>query len=224
MPAWICAPIIERFHGFAMASGTADRINALAKRIPTGPLYAIALLPAAWVFLLALQNRLGADPMRALEQELGLWGLRFMIATLAVTPLREWTGISLLRFRRVLGLTVFFHACLHLCVYVALDRQFAWAAIAGDLWKRPYILFGMTAFVLLAPLAATSTDNMIRRLGAAAWRSLHKLAYPAALLIVLHQLWLVKTWTAEPLAYAAIVVILLAARWRSLAPRRPARA
>lgn len=202
-----------------MAFAFADRANRFLKRIPTGPLYVVALLPAAWTFWLAVGNRLGADPMRALEQELGLWGLRFMIATLAVTPLRDWTGVSLLRFRRMLGLTVFFHAILHLSVYVALDRQFAWGAIAADLWKRPYILFGMSAFALLAPLAATSSDAMVRRLGAAAWRKLHRLAYGAAALIVLHYLWLVKTWTAEPLAYAAIMAVLLAARWRLLAPR-----
>jgi sulfoxide reductase heme-binding subunit YedZ len=202
-----------------MASAFADRANRILKRLPTGPLYFIALLPAAWTFWLAVENRLGADPMRALEQELGLWGLRFMIATLVVTPLRDLTGVSLLRFRRMLGLTVFFHAILHLTVYVALDRQFAWGVIAADLWKRPYILFGMSAFALLAPLAATSSDAMVRRLGALVWRKLHRLAYGAAALIVLHYLWLVKTWTAEPLAYAAIMAVLLAARWRLLAPR-----
>ena len=138
-----------------------------------------------------------------------------------VTPLRRLSGISLIRFRRMLGLTAFYYALAHLAVYLLLDRQLNWAEIGGDLYKRPYIMFGMAAFVLIVPLAATSNGYSLRRLGAAAWQKLHRLAYPAAILMVLHYLWLVKSWTLEPLAYAAITLAVLATR---LVPRKPGRA
>ena len=140
-----------------------------------------------------------------------------MIVALVVTPLRDWTGISLVRFRRMLGLTAFWYALMHLGVWLALDRQFAWSAITADLLKRPYIIVGMLSFLALLPMAITSTDGMIRRMGAASWKKLHRLAYPAGLLMALHYLWLVKSWTAEPLTYAAIMVMLLAMR---LLPRQ----
>lgn len=197
-----------------------DRLNGWLKRVPVLPLYFIALLPAAWQFWQAFAGQLGADPMKSLEHGLGLWSLRFMIATLAVTPLMRWTDVRLLRFRRMLGLTVFYYALLHLSVYVALDQQFGWKFIFADLVKRPYIMFGMAALVILVPLAATSTDGAVRRLGAALWRNLHRLVYPAAALMVLHYLWLVKTWTAGPLTYAAIMTLLLAMR---LVPKRSSR-
>jgi len=189
-----------------------DRVNDALKRVPVLPLYFVALVPAVWTFYQALTGQLGADPMRALEQGLGLWALRFMLAVLAVTPLMRWTKLRLLRFRRMLGLTVFYYAIIHLSVYLALDQQFYWGAILRDLIKRPYIIFGMTAFVMLVPMAATSTDGMVRRLGTLAWRNLHRLAYPAGILMVLHYLWLVKSWTTGPLTYAAIMAILLGLR------------
>lgn len=195
---------------------TLDRLNDTLKRVPVLPLYFVALAPAVWTFWQALTGQLGADPMRALEQGLGLWALRFMLATLAVTPLMRWPGIRLLRFRRMLGLTVFWYALLHLAVYIALDRQFYWGAILGDILKRPYIIFGMTALVALLPMAITSNNASVKRLGALAWRNLHRLAYPAGVLMVLHYLWLVKSWTAEPLAYAALMAVLLGMR---LVPR-----
>ena len=198
-----------------------EHANRWLKRLPVLPLYFLALLPGLWLLWRGINGQLGADPMRALEHGLGLWALKFMIAALAVTPLRRLSGISLIRFRRMLGLTAFYYALAHLAVYLLLDRQLNWAEIGGDLYKRPYIMFGMAAFVLIVPLAATSNGYSLRRLGAAAWQKLHRLAYPAAILMVLHYLWLVKSWTLEPLAYAAITLAVLATR---LVPRKPGRA
>ncbi len=147
---------------------------------------------------------------------------KFMIASLLVTPLRERTGINLLRFRRMIGLTAFFYAMLHFGVWLVFDRQLQWAAIGADLVKRPYIIVGMIALVLLVPLALTSNNTMVARLGAMRWRWLHMLAYPAAAAIALHYLWLVKSWTAQPLAYAAITALLLS--YRLLPKPRPQRA
>jgi methionine sulfoxide reductase heme-binding subunit len=190
----------------------ADRANQWLKRVPVLPLYFIALLPGAWLLYRGFAGLLGADPMRELEHGLGLWALRFMMAALIVTPLRDYTGVSLVRFRRFAGLTAFYYVIFHFSTYLLLDRQLAWGEIGADLVKRPYIVFGMTAFLLLVPLAATSTDGAVRRLGALAWRKLHRFAYPAAILMVLHYLWLVKSWTFEPLAYAAAMVVILAIR------------
>jgi sulfoxide reductase heme-binding subunit YedZ len=196
----------------------ADRINAVLRRAPIGPLYAIAFAPAAIYFWLAVQNRLGADPVKALEHESGLLALQFLIAALAVTPLRDLARINLIRFRRFFGLMAFYYAALHLLVWLALDRQLDWPRIAEDLTKRPYIIVGMAAFLLLVPLALTSTDRAIRRLGPLAWRRLHRLAYPATALAAAHFVWLVKAWPPEPLLYAAVVAGLLA--YRALRRRR----
>jgi sulfoxide reductase heme-binding subunit YedZ len=198
----------------------AARLNGWLRRIPVGPLYAVLLLPAAWWIWRGVTGRLGADPVRALEQELGLFALQLLIAALCVTPLREITGVSLLRFRRCLGLSAFWYACLHLAAWLSLDRQFDWARILEDLTKRPYVILGMTAFVLLIPLAATSSNAAIRRLGPLRWRALHRLAYPATLFAAIHFIWLVKAWPLEPLAYGAGVLALLAWRLRGRMARR----
>jgi methionine sulfoxide reductase heme-binding subunit len=220
MPAWTSPNSIE--HGQMVLI---DKINAALKRVPTIPLYFIALFPAPWLLWQALSGMLGADPMRVLEHEFGIWALRFMLCALAVTPLRQLTGINLIRFRRWMGVTAFNFAILHLLVYLALDQQFYWSAILGDLYKRPYIIFGMSAFVLLIPLAATSMDAMIRRMGPMNWRKLHRLAYPALVLMVLHYLWLVKSWTTEPLIYAALAILVLGLRgWTAMRPNRPQQA
>jgi sulfoxide reductase heme-binding subunit YedZ len=190
----------------------ADRVNGALRRVPVGPLYVLAFAPAAAYFSLALQNRLGADPVKALEHESGLLALQFLIAALAVTPLRELARINLLRFRRFLGLMAFWYALMHLTVWAVLDRQLDWPRIGEDLVKRPYVILGMAAFLMLLPLAVTSTNRAIRRLGPAAWRRLHRLAYPATALAAIHFVWLVKAWPPEPLVYAAIVAALLAYR------------
>ncbi len=199
-----------------------DRVNQALKRVSVLPLYAVALVPGLLLFWQAFSGNLGADPLKGLERGLGEHALQFMLAALAVTPLRIWTGLSLIRFRRMLGLTVLYYAIAHFSVYLLLDQQLYWWQILSDLYKRPYIIFGMLAFLAILPLGLTSTDAAVRWLGAMKWKRLHKLAYPAIVLMVLHYLWLVKTWTAEPLTYAAIAMLLLGLRL--LPDNRPPRA
>lgn len=198
----------------------AERLNGLLRRVPVWPLYLVGLAPAGFYFWLAFANRLGADPLAALEHGLGIWALRFLIAALVVTPLRDITRVNLLRFRRWMGLTAFAYVTLHFAVWLALDRQLDWPRILADLTKRPFIIVGFLAFLMLIPLAATSWNGAVRRMGGAAWRRLHRLAYPATALGAIHFVWLVKAWPPEPLVYAAIVAALLL--WRALPGRRPA--
>lgn len=193
-------------------------------RVPLWLVYVVGFLPAAWTFHLALANQLGADPMRTLEQTLGIWALRFLIAALMVTPLRALLGINLIRYRRQLGLLAFYYALLHLLTYLVLDQQLDWAAILADILKRPYITVGMAAFVILVPLAVTSNNASIRRMGAAAWARLHRLVYVAAALAAAHFVLVVKSWPPEPLVYAGIVAALLAWRaWMAWGPKAPPR-
>lgn len=194
-------------------------------RVPLWLVYLVGFVPAVWTFYLGLTDQLGADPMRTLEQTLGLWALRFLIAALLVTPLRQPFGINLLRYRRQLGLLAFYYALLHLSTYLILDQQLDTAAIVADIVKRPYITIGMAAFALLVPLAITSNNASIRRLGAKAWARLHKLAYAATALAALHFVMVVKSWPPEPLVYAAIVAALLGYRaWKAWAAPIAARA
>ncbi len=179
---------------------------------PRWPLYVFGSVPGLWVFWLALNDRLGADPVKTLEHTLGLWALRFIIASLTVTPIRRFGGPNLMRFRRALGLLAFFYACSHLSAYLIFDQGLDAHAIFADIVKRPYITIGMFAFTILAPLAATSNATMIKRMGAAAWQRLHRWIYVAAIAVVVHFLMSVKSWPAEPLLYAAIVAALLLIR------------
>ena len=199
----------------------ADGVNRAMRRVPIGPLYVSAFAPAAWWLWLAVGNRLGADPVATLEHSLGLTALQFLVGALAVTPLRDVTGVSLLRFRRMLGLMAFWYAAMHVAVWVSLDRQFDWARITADLFKWPYIIAGMAAFLMLLPLAATSFDAAVRRMGPVAWRRLHRLAYAAGLLAAAHFIWLVKAWPPEPLIYGAVMVALVG--WRLLPRTRRTR-
>lgn len=183
----------------------------------------LALTPAA---ILAWQIReefltgagaLGADPVAEIEHRLGLWALRLLMITLAITPLRQLTGQTvLLRLRRMLGLYAFFYATLHLTAYLVLDLRGYWAQIFEEIAKRPYITVGFTAWLLLLPLAATSTQAAIRWLGPH-WAKLHRLVYVIAVLAVLHFWWLVKSDIREPALYAGILAVLLGWRlWKRL--------
>ena len=174
--------------------------------------YIVGFAPAVWWFWLGTTDRLGADPMRALEHALGLWALRFLIASLAITPLRQLTGVNLLRYRRALGLLAFYYALLHLTTYLVLDQGLNLDAIWADILKRLYITIGMVCFVVLLPLAVTSNNLAIRRLGGKAWQRLHRFVYLAAILAALHFLMSVKSWPIEPVIYALIVAILLGYR------------
>jgi methionine sulfoxide reductase heme-binding subunit len=198
-------------------------------------IYILGMVPAVWTFYLGLTDQLGADPQKTLERTLGLWALRFLIAALAITPLRRLGGPSLIRYRRAIGLLGFYYACLHLTVYLVLDQGLDLAAIWADILKRPYITVGMLAFTILVPLAVTSNNAMIRRLGSRAWQRLHKLVYVATGAAAIHFVMLVKSWwTPEPAIYATLVTALLLVRlwlyaWKRLRPRertlaRPARA
>ena len=193
-------------------------VAPLWKRVALGTdpvrraIYLVGLMPAVWTFYLGLNDQLGADPQNVLERTLGLWALRFLILTLAITPLRRLGGPSLIRYRRTLGLLAFYYALMHLSVYLVLDKDFELAAIWADIVKRPYITVGMLAFTILVPLAVTSNNASIRRLGGAAWARLHKLVYVAIAAAALHFIMLVKVWAVEPLIYAAIVATLLGYR------------
>lgn len=176
-------------------------------------IYVIGMVPAVWTFYLGLTDQLGADPQNTLERTLGLWALRFLIVALAITPLRRLGGPSLIRYRRAIGLLGFYYACLHLTVYLVLDQGLDLAAIWADILKRPYITVGMLAFTILVPLAVTSNNAMIRRLGSRSWQRLHKLVYIATAAAAIHFVMLVKSWwTPEPAIYATLVAALLLIR------------
>ena len=162
----------------------------------SGPdcVYVLGMIPASWTFYLGVIDQLGADPMKVLERSLGEWALRFLIAGLAITPLRRLTGISLLRYRRAIGLLAFFYACLHLTVYLVLDQDLDLAAIWGDIVKRPFITVGMAAFLILVPLAVTSNNAVIRRLRPGVWQKIHRWVYLAAALAAVHFVMVVKAW------------------------------
>lgn len=192
----------------------------LISRVLKPALFIVALVPLALLVWNALHDGLGANPVEAITFKTGDWGLRFLLITLCVTPLRRLTGWqALVRFRRMLGLFAFFYLCLHFLTYVALDAFFDLRYILEDITDRTYITLGFTSFVLLSSLAMTSTNAMIRRLGGQRWRRLHRLAYVAATGGVLHYLWLVKADTREPLIYLGILLLLFLARLPAVAER-----
>ncbi|MFO1112603.1 MAG: protein-methionine-sulfoxide reductase heme-binding subunit MsrQ [Rhodospirillales bacterium] len=197
---------------------SSDRlIRFIAKPI----VFFCCLLPLAWLAWAAATGGLGVNPIEAVNRFLGDWALRFLLISLAVSPLREITGIAaLIRFRRMLGLFAFTYVALHLSSWIGLDQFFSWPHIWKDIVKRPFITIGMAAFLLLTPLAATSTTRMIKRLGAKRWRRLHMLVYPAGALGCLHYFMMVKADIREPLIYAAILALLLG--WRAATRWRPA--
>ena len=191
-------------------------------QVPKILVYIVGFIPAVWLFYAGVTDQLGADPMRYLEQALGLWALRFLLGSLAITPLRQLLGINLLRYRRAIGLLAFYYAALHLITYLVLDQGLDLAAIWTDIVKRPYITIGMATFVILLPLALTSNNAAIRRMGGQAWARLHRLVYVAAIGAVLHFVLVVKSWPPEPLVYAAIAVALLGYRIVRSMVKKPA--
>lgn len=211
---WICVRITEATTSRRPAPASAERGRAqqlLSAWLGPGSwaLYALGLSPAAWTFYLAVSDQLGADPLKTLERSLGLWALRFLVAGLAISPLRRLGGPNLIRYRRMLGLLAFFYALFHVTVYVLLDQQLDLGLIWKDIVKRPYITVGLVSFLILIPLAVTSNATMIKRLGSTAWQKLHRWVYLAAAAAALHFVMLVKAWPAEPFVYAAIVAALL---------------
>ncbi|MDQ2068176.1 protein-methionine-sulfoxide reductase heme-binding subunit MsrQ [Xinfangfangia sp. CPCC 101601] len=188
-----------------------DVLNAQLRRLPSWAVYSVGALPVLWLAYLTVRGQLGPDPAKVMERELGLWALRFLLASLAVTPLRR-LGLNLMKHRRALGLLCFIYAALHLTIWLWPDMGLRWPQIWADLVQRPYILFGMVGFLCLMPLAVTSSNAAIRWMGAGAWRRLHRLAYPALALAVLHFVTLSRIWTVELLIYAALAVLLLVLR------------
>lgn len=192
-----------------------DWLNAQARRVPTWVVYLLGLVPLGFLVWGAVFGGLGPDPVKAIERGLGERGLQFLLASLAITPLRR-VGLNLLRFRRALGLLSFLYVSLHLVAWVWLDMGLRWSEMAADLTKRPFVILGMVGFVVMIPLAATSWNRAIRAMGAAAWNRLHKLAYVAILAGAVHLALLSKVWTTEVLVYLGLAFGLLALR---LVPR-----
>ena len=192
-----------------------DRLNGWARKLPVWCVYTVYLLPMPYFFYLGLTGGLGAEPIKALEHEYGEIALQLVIIGLAITPLRRFTGINLIKFRRAIGLVTFAYVLAHLLVWLVLDVQIL-SQIWADILKRTYITVGMAAFVLMLPLALTSNNWAVRRMGPN-WRTLHKLTYGAAILGGAHFVWLVKGIQIEPLAYMAVILLLLGLR---LIPKR----
>lgn len=188
-----------------------DDINAVVRKVPSWVLYVLAVIPVGWLFFQAFTGGLGVDPVKAIEHQMGLWALWLAIAGLAVTPLGRIANLRLVKFRRAIGLITFFYILVHLLVWLFLDVQIM-SQIWKDILKRPYITIGMLAFVLMVPLAITSNNWSVRKLGVAGWRNLHKVTYPSVFLGGLHYLMLVKGWQYEPMIYLAVIVGLLMLR------------
>lgn len=192
----------------------AGQLNRTLRPVPAWPIYLAGFGWSAWLLWQAASGAMGADPVKELEHALGKLGLQLLIAVLCITPARTWLGLNLVRYRRALGLTAFYYIVLHFAVWVVLDMGLLLSQAMADIVKRPYVTIGMAGLLLLIPLAATSNDRMIRRMGAARWRRLHRLTYPAVLLGAVHYLWLVKAWPAEPILYLLAVLAMLS--WRAL--------
>lgn len=199
--------------------------NLVVRRVIKPALFAVCLLP----LLLTLAEAfgiggasLGANPVERVQDTFGQWGLRFLMITLAVTPLRDWFHAPwLVQLRRMLGLFAFFYVLMHFLTWLLLDQGLYWSAILEDIAKRPFITIGFAALLLLIPLAITSTNGMMRRLGKR-WKTLHRLVYLIALLGVWHYYWQVKKDVTEPLIYLTIVLVLLGWRAWKARPRRKA--
>ena len=188
---------------------TADAAMRRTKRL----LFVACLVPTGLVIWRGLTGGLGANPIEVITHVMGDWTLRFLLLTLAISPLRWLTGWNpVMQVRRMLGLFAFYYASLHFLTYLVLDHFFAWRSIAEDLTTRRYITAGFAGFVLMIPLAVTSSRTMVRRLGGRRWRALHRLVYASAVAGVVHYLWLVKVDPRPPLIYAAVLVALVGLR------------
>ena len=199
----------------------AQTINGGLRKVPAWTVYIVGAVYAVWQFWLAL-NQIGpylVEPINVLERAYGEIGLKLLVLGLLVTPLRKWTGVNLIKFRRAIGVTTFFYVFAHFLVFAILDVQ-SLERVWNEIVKRPYVTVGMVAFVLMMPLAVTSNNLSVRKLGAASWRKLHKLTYPIAILGAIHYLWLVKGFQIEPIIYLGIILGLVATRYVSFERNR----
>ncbi|WP_197918677.1 protein-methionine-sulfoxide reductase heme-binding subunit MsrQ [Thiosulfatihalobacter marinus] len=187
-----------------------DRLNQSLRSLPPWMLYVVAAIYPVWLFYSGVTGGLGVDPVKAMEQDMGRKALQLIIAGLCVTPLRRYVGLNLMRFRRAIGVIAFFYVLLHLLIWLVLDVQIL-AMVWADIVKRPFVTIGMAGFALLLPLALTSNNWSLRRLGRS-WNRLHRLVYVAAVLGALHFTILVKGFQIEPLVYLGVVLALLALR------------
>ena len=213
----------------SQARTLSERINAVLRPIPKWLVYVVGALPGLYIIagtILAFQGvdlfagSLGIDPVKTIEHWLGELAIQFFIATMLISVLRDRFRLKLIKFRRPLGLLTFFYAFLHLAVWAALDLQWRWAEIWSDILKRPYITIGMVALLIMIPLALTSNNMAIKKLGPVAWQKLHKLAYPAIFLGGVHYVMMQRLWEVEALIYLGVICVLLALRWNRLLPRK----
>jgi sulfoxide reductase heme-binding subunit YedZ len=199
-------------------------VSRRARIVVKTAVWAACLTPLAALAWWSAQGDLTANPIDFVTDTLGIWTLRLLLASLALTPLRIVSGAAWpIALRRLLGLFAFFYVTLHFAVWLVLDHFFDWPTMVADVVKRPYITVGMGALLLLAPLAVTSTSRMVKRLGGSVWRRLHRLVYVAAVLAVLHFIWLAKVGRTEPYVYAAILAALFSVRVIDALRRRVAR-
>ena len=197
---------------------------AVITRVVKPALYLAATLPFAWLLFALLTGRVMGDQVKFMQHVTGDTVLSCLMLTLAVTPLRRLTGwIELMKIRRVIGLTAFWYACLHLTTYLVFDQSLSMSEIVKDIMKHPWVLVGFTAFLCLVPLAITSTTGWVRRLGGKRWQRLHRLVYVAATAGVLHYWWLVKKDVTLPLTYGAVLLLLLGSRVWFASQRRARR-
>lgn len=188
-----------------------DAVNKGLRRVPVWAVYMLCAFPLFWLVVLAVGDGLGRDPVKALEHKLGKTALQLLIVGLAITPIQRHLRVNLIRFRRAIGVSAFAYVLLHLLVWLFLDVQI-WAQVWDDIVKRPYVTLGMVGFLALVPLAMTSNNWSVRRMGPVAWRRLHNLTYAAVLLGGLHYVWLVKGIQLTPIIYMAAILFLLALR------------
>lgn len=194
-------------------------INRRLRLVPVWAVYAVGTIYAPILLYKGATGGLGVEPIKALEHELGETALNLLVFGLTITPLRRYVGLNLMRFRRAVGVLTFSYVCLHLLVWLVLDVQSP-ALIWADIVKRPYVTVGMAGFLLLLPLALTSNDWALRRMGASSWRRLHRLVYPAAVLGAVHYVILVKGFPYEPLVYMTVIAALFTLRLGSLVSGR----
>jgi sulfoxide reductase heme-binding subunit YedZ len=209
MPA-LDGAILEALRKGALGMGLRARANAVLRWLPTWPVYLAGIIPVPLLFVDAQAGRLGPEPIQAMEHALGTYALQFLIAGLCISPARQWLGVNMIKFRRALGLLAFFYVCLHLLVWLLLDIG-AWDRIWADILKRPYVTIGMLGFVGLIPLAMTSNNWSVRKLGRT-WRRLHLLTYAVVLLGGVHYLMIQKVYDLEALVYGALITAVLLIR------------
>jgi sulfoxide reductase heme-binding subunit YedZ len=193
-------------------------LNSAIRKVPGWVLYVVGAAYGGWLFYLGATGGLGVEPIEALEHRYGKIAFQLILVGLAVTPARRYLGLNLLCWRRALGVLAFFFVLAHFLVWAVLDVQ-SLSRIWADILERPYVTIGMAGFLALFPLAVTSNNLSVRRMGAAAWRKLHKLVYPAAILGSVHWIWLARGFQIEPLVYLVITLALLATRIRSTKAR-----